>query len=78
MKISSVYRNQYVNRYVEQPKQYKKPEAPMYASEKSQYDHWGALTTIQSEMLYQWQKATGRNKQRLQSYLKKEFGMVVA
>ena len=78
MKISSVYRVPYINRYVEQPKQYKKPEAPMYASEKSQYDHWGALTTIQKEMLYQWQKATGRNKQRLQSYLKKEFGMVVA
>jgi len=78
MKISSVYRQPYINRYVEQPKQYRKPQAPVYASEKSQYDHWGSLTAIQSEMLYQWQKATGRNKQRLQSYLKKEFGIEVA
>ena len=78
MKISSVYRQPYVNRYVEQPKQYRKPQAPVYASEKNMYDQWQTLTAIQKEMLYQWQKATGRNKQRLQSYLKKEFGIEVA
>lgn len=78
VKISSVYRVPYINRYVEQPKQYRKPQAPVYASEKSQYDHWNTLTAIQSEMLYQYTIAKGRAKQRLKSYLKKEFGIEVA
>tara|TARA_R100001443_G_scaffold3549_2_gene11093 strand:- start:66 stop:302 length:237 start_codon:yes stop_codon:yes gene_type:complete len=78
MKISPIYAVPYVNRYVEQERQYRKRQAPVYASEKNQYDHWETLTLVQSKMLYQWQKATGREKQQLQSYLKKEFRIEVA
>ena len=77
-KISPIYEVPYINRYLEQERQYRKPKAPVYASLKNQYDHWETLTLVQSKMLCQWQKATGREKQQLQSYLKKEFRIEVA
>jgi len=78
VKISSVYRVPYINRYIEQPKQYKKPQAPVYASEKSMYDTWHTLTAIQVQMVNTWKKATSkRDKKRLANYLRKEFNVDV-
>lgn len=79
MKISSVYRNQYVNRYIEQPKQYRKPQVPVYNSLSKMYEALEGQSTIVSRMVLDWSKATTkRDKKRLANYLRKEFNFNVS
>ena len=78
MKISSVYKVPYINRYVEQPKQYKKPQAPVYNSLAKMYEALEGQSTIVSIMVIEWAKATSkRDKKRLANYLRKEFNFNV-
>jgi hypothetical protein len=78
MKISSVYKVPYINRYVEQPKQYKKPQAPVYNSLAKMYEALEGQSTIVSRMVIEWAKATSkRDKKRLANYLRKEFNFNV-
>ena len=78
VKISSVYRVPYINRYIEQPKQYRKPEAPLYGSLSKMYEALEGQSTIVSRMVKDWSKATSkRDKKRLANYLKKEFNFNV-
>ena len=79
VKISSVYRVPYINRYIEQPKQYRKPQAPVYNSLAKMYEALEGQSTIVSRMVLDWSKATTkRDKKRLANYLRKEFNFNVS
>ena len=78
IKTSSVHEIPYINRYIEQPKQYRKPQAPVYNSLSKMYEALEGQSVILTRMVIDWSKATSkRDKKRLANYLKKEFNFNV-